>query len=105
MEAKLFVGNLAFGVKEKDLVELFSPFGVVVDTKIMMDRETGRPRGFAFLTMNTKESADAATAALDGKELQGRPLKVNEARPREERPPGKGGFGPRRDSGRDSGRR
>jgi len=100
MEAKLFVGNLAFSVTEKDLVDLFSPFGMVASVKIINDRETGRPRGFAFLAMNTQESADAAVTALNGKELNGRPLKINEARSREERPPGRGGFGQRRDSDR-----
>jgi len=97
METRLFVGNLAFNVTKTDLVEFFSPHGVVVEAKIINERETGRPRGFAFVTMNSEEGAQAAIEALDGKAFQGRLLKVNEARPREEPP---GGFGQRRDFGR-----
>lgn len=93
METTLFVGNLAFNVTKRDLVELFSPHGIVVEAKIINDRETGRPRGFAFVTMNSEEDAQAAIDALNGKAFQGRPLKVNQARPREEPP----GGGQRRD--------
>ena len=97
METTLFVGNLAFNVTKRDLVELFSPHGIVVEAKTISDRETGRPRGFAFVTINSEEDAQAAIDELNGKAFQGRPLKVNQARPREEAP---GGFGQRRDSGR-----
>jgi RNA recognition motif-containing protein len=98
MSTKLYVGNLAYTVTENDLEDLFVHYGPVTEVNLMLDRNTGRPRGFAFVTMETKEAADAATAALNGKDLQGRSLTVNEARPREERPPrpGGGGRGPRR---------
>jgi RNA recognition motif-containing protein len=87
----LYVGNLAWGATEDDLRQLFGQFGNVTKAQIMMDRETGRSRGFAFVEMS--DGADAAIAALNAKEFQGRPLTVNEARPREERPRGGGGYG------------
>src|SRR3989442_886797 len=86
MNTKLFVGNLSFNVAENDLQELFAQHGPVTSVDIIMDRETGRSRGFAFVTMETKEGATAAIAALHGKNLSGRDLTVNEARPKEERP-------------------
>ncbi len=92
MSTKLFVGNLSFNTTENDLQDLFTPHGPVTEVNLMMDRATGRPRGFAFVTMATKEGADAATQALHGKNVDGRDLTVNEARPREERPAG-GGYG------------
>jgi cold-inducible RNA-binding protein len=91
MSMKLFVGNLSHSVTENDLQDLFAQHGPVVEVNLMLDRMTGKPRGFAFVTMETKEGAEAAMRALDGQDLQGRALKVNEARPREERPPGGGG--------------
>ena len=95
MSAKLFVGNLSFNITENDLEDAFAAHGTVVETNLMMDRATGRPRGFAFVTMGSPEEAQKAIDAMNGKELAGRALTVNIARPREERPGG--GGGPRRD--------
>jgi RNA recognition motif-containing protein len=95
MSTKLFVGNLSFKVTENDLQDLFAQYGTVTEANLMMDRMSGRPRGFGFVTMETKEGAEAAIQALNGKEWEGRALTVNEARPREERPPGGGGGGGR----------
>ncbi len=102
MSTKLFVGNLSFKITENDLQDAFAAYGSVVETNLMMDRMSGRPRGFAFVTMSSEEEAQKAIEALNGKELDGRALTVNVARPREERPPGGGGGGsrgPRRDYG------
>ena len=83
---KLYVGNLAFETTENDLQDLFEQHGTVNEVNLMMDRMTGKSRGFAFVTMNDAEQAKAAMSATNGKELNGRSLNVNEARPREERP-------------------
>ena len=83
---KLYVGNLAFETTENDLQDLFEPHGQVNEVSLMMDRMTGRSRGFAFVTMNNNAEAEAAMTALNGKELGGRTLTVNQARAREERP-------------------
>jgi cold-inducible RNA-binding protein len=91
MSARLFVGNLSFNVTENDLQDAFAAHGTVVEANLMMDRATGRPRGFAFVTMSTPEEAQKAIEALHGKDLGGRALTVNIARPREERPAGGGG--------------
>jgi RNA recognition motif-containing protein len=91
MSAKLFVGNLSFSITENDLQDAFAAHGTVIEANLMMDRSTGRPRGFAFVTMGSPEEAQKAIAALNGKELGGRALTVNVARPREERPAGGGG--------------
>jgi RNA recognition motif-containing protein len=91
MSAKLFVGNLSFSITENDLQDAFAAHGTVIEANLMMDRATGRPRGFAFVTMGSPEEAQKAIAALNGKELGGRALTVNIARPREERPAGGGG--------------
>ena len=91
MSAKLFVGNLSFNVTENDLQDAFAAHGTVVETNLMMDRTTGRPRGFGFVTMNSPEEAQKAIAALNGSQLGGRALTVNVAKPREERPAGGGG--------------
>jgi cold-inducible RNA-binding protein len=91
MSAKLFVGNLSFNTTENDLQDAFAAFGTVVETNLMMDRATGRPRGFGFITMSTPEEAQKAIAGMSGKDLDGRALTVNLARPREERPGGRGG--------------
>ena len=103
MSTKLFVGNLSFKTTENDLQDAFAACGTVVETNIMMDRMTGRPRGFAFVTMSSPEEAEKAIEALHGKEFDGRALTVNVARPREDRPPGGGGGGggrgPRREYG------
>ena len=95
MSNKLFVGNLSFETTENDLQDAFAAHGTVTETNLMMDRTTGRPRGFGFVTMSTPEEAQKAIAALNGAQLGGRALTVNIARPREERPAG--GRGPRRD--------
>ena len=93
MNNKLFVGNLSFNTTENDLQDAFAAFGTVTESNLMMDRTTGRSRGFAFVSMADSTEANAAVAALNGKEVEGRTLTVNEARPREERAPG----GPRRE--------
>ena len=93
MSTKLFVGNLSFNTTENDLQDLFAAHGPVTSVDLIMDKFSGRPRGFAFVTMETKEGADAAIQALHGKNIGGRDLTVNEARPREERPPRSGGYG------------
>jgi RNA recognition motif-containing protein len=95
---KIFVGNLSFETTENDLQDAFAAFGTVTEANLMMDRTTNRPRGFAFVTMSSPEEAEKAIAGLNGKELGGRALTVNIARPREERPAG-GGGGRRRESG------
>ena len=102
MSTKLFVGNLSFKTTENDLQDAFAAHGTVVETNLMMDRMTGRPRGFAFVTMSTPEEAQKAIDAMHGKDFDGRALTVNIARPREERPGGGGGGrdrGPRREYG------
>ncbi len=91
MSNKLFVGNLSFDITEKDLQDAFAAHGTVTETNLMMDRTTGRPRGFGFITMSTPEEAQKAIAALNGSQLGGRALTVNVAKPREERPAGGGG--------------
>lgn len=104
MSTKLFVGNLSFKTTENDLQDAFAAHGTVLETNLMMDRMTGRPRGFGFVTMSTPEEAEKAIQALHGADLDGRPLTVNVARPREERPPG-GGGGYRGGGGGDRGPR
>src|SRR5213082_1107557 len=91
MNNKLFVGNLSFNTTENDLQDSFAAHGTVLEANLMMDRATGRPRGFAFVTMSTDEEAQKAMAALNGATLDGRNLTVNVARPREERSGGGGG--------------
>ncbi len=93
MNTKMYVGNLTFEATEAEVRELFSQHGPVNEVAMVMDRETNRPRGFAFVTMGTKEGMDAAIRDLNGKSWNGRPLTVNEARPREERPAYSGGGG------------
>ncbi len=93
MSAKLFVGNLSFNLTENDLQDAFAAHGTVLEANLMMDRSTGRPRGFGFVTMSTPEEAQKAIEAMNGKELAGRALTVNIARPREERPAHSGGGG------------
>jgi cold-inducible RNA-binding protein len=91
MSTKIFVGNLSFNITENDLQDMFAAHGSVVETNLMMDRLSGRPRGFGFVTMSTEQEAEAAINALNGKTVDGRALTVNVARPREERPGGGGG--------------
>ncbi|NNE91580.1 MAG: RNA-binding protein [Verrucomicrobiales bacterium] len=87
---KLFVGNLPFSASELEIRELFEDFGVITDFYLPLDRDTGRPRGFAFVTLDSRENAESAMQALDGNDFSGRPLRINEA---EERRSGGGGGG------------
>ena len=100
---KLYVGNLTFDTTDQDLRDLFTQYGKPTDVALVTDRETGRSRGFGFVTMSNAEEGNAAISALEGKDCQGRNLTVNEARPREDRPQGNrsGGrsFGGDRDRG------
>lgn len=89
----MYVGNLSFQTSEQDLRDLFAQYGEVSEVAIIMDRETNRPRGFAFVSMATREGMEAAINALHGQSFDGRELTVNEARPREERPSFGGGGG------------
>jgi cold-inducible RNA-binding protein len=88
---KLYVGNLSYETTDSDLQNLFSPHGIVQSAQVIMDRDTGRSKGFGFVEMNNGDEAQAAIKALNGQERNGRALTVNEARPREER-----GSAPRR---------
>jgi RNA recognition motif-containing protein len=88
---KLFVGNLSFNTTENDLQSAFAAHGTVVEINLMMDRDTGRPRGFGFVTMGTEDEANKAIQALNGSSVDGRALTVNVAKPREERSGGGGG--------------
>jgi RNA recognition motif-containing protein len=89
---KLYVGNLSFDTTENDLQDLFQQFGTVKEVGLIVDRMTARSRGFAFVTMGSREEGQAAIDGLEGKPFQGRKLTVNEARPKEERGGGGGGF-------------
>ena len=93
MATKLYVGNLAFQTSSAELQELFAQAGTVESASVVEDRDTGRSRGFGFVEMATKEEAEAAIAQFNGKEVNGRALNVNEARPRENRGGGGGGRG------------
>ena len=93
MSSKLYVGNLSFDVTEDELRDMLSQHGPVNEINVIMDKMTGRARGFAFATMNTEEGAKAAIQSLNGKEWKGRALTVNEARPREEGSGGSRGYG------------
>ncbi len=93
MGKKLYVGNLSYDVDSSALEELFAAHGAVVSAQIINDRDTGRSKGFGFVEMSTDEQAEAAIAALNGQQHNGRALTVNEARPKEERPGGGGGRG------------
>jgi cold-inducible RNA-binding protein len=97
-ENKLFVGNLSFNTTENDLQDMFAAHGTVTEANLMMDRATGRPRGFGFVTMGSAEEAQKAMEALNGSSVDGRALTVNVARAREERTGG-GGGGQRRSGG------
>ncbi len=100
-ESRLFVGNLAYNTMENDLQEYFSQAGVVTSVNLMLDKFTGKSRGFAFIEMSTPEEAAKAVEMFHSKELQGRQLTVNIARPREERPPrSSGGYRGDREGGR-----
>jgi RNA recognition motif. (a.k.a. RRM, RBD, or RNP domain) len=93
MGNKLYVGNLAYGIRDEDLQQAFAQFGTVSSAKVMMDRDTGRSKGFGFVEMGSDAEAQSAINGMNGQALEGRALVVNEARPREERPGG--GFGGR----------
>src|ERR1700704_4901172 len=96
MGTKLYVGNLSFNTTETDLQDLFAQAGPVQEVTLMQDKFTGKSRGFAFVTMTTEADAQKAITEFNGKTVEGRPLTVNEARPREARPPGggrSGGYG------------
>lgn len=95
MSQRIFVGNLPFSATEAELNELFSQHGEVVSAEIVKDRYTDRSRGFGFVEMSSRDAAAAAIAALSGHELGGRPLTVNEAKARTERPRREAGFGNR----------
>ena len=116
MSTKLYVGNLAFQTTSQELQELFTQAGTVESASVVEDRDTGRSRGFAFIEMSTQDEANAAIEQFNGKEVGGRALKVNEAKPRENRSGGGGrgfggnrggggGFGGNRNGGGNSGRR
>jgi len=90
---KLYVGNLAYSMHDDDLQQRFAEFGTVQSAKVMMDRDTGRSKGFGFVEMSSDAEAQAAIRGLNGKSVDGRPLVVNEARPKEDRPGGFGGGG------------
>jgi RNA recognition motif-containing protein len=93
MSTKLYVGNLSFNTSTQDLEQIFGESGTVQSANIIEDRDTGRSRGFGFVEMSSKEEAQAAIASLNGKEIDGRALTVNEAKPREDRGGGGGGGG------------
>ncbi len=98
MGKKLYVGNLGYSSTSADLEQMFGAHGTVESAQVIADRDTGRSKGFGFVEMSTNEEAQAAIAALNGFQVDGRALTVNEARPKEKRGPGGGGrgFGPRR---------
>lgn len=93
MAKKLFVGNLSWNTRDDSLMQAFSQFGEVSDAKVILDRDTGRSRGFGFVTFDDDEAGERAIAAMNGADLDGRPLRVNEAQERERRPGGGGGGG------------
>ncbi len=93
MGNKLYVGNLPYSFRDGDLEQAFSPYGQIASAKVMMERDTGRSKGFGFVEMGSDAEAQAAIEALNGQQVGGRGLVVNEARPMEPRPPRTGGFG------------
>jgi RNA recognition motif-containing protein len=93
MGNKLYVGNLSYNVRDDDLQQAFAQFGTVASAKVMMDRETGRSKGFGFVEMGSDAEAQSAINGMNGQAIDGRAIVVNEARPREERPGGFGGGG------------
>ena len=93
MGNKLYVGNLPYTVRDNDLQQAFGAFGLVTSAKVMMERDTGRSKGFGFVEMGSDAEAQAAVEGMNGQSLGGRSLVVNEARPMEPRPPRTGGFG------------
>jgi RNA recognition motif-containing protein len=93
MGNKLYVGNLPYTVRDEDLQQAFGEFGAITSAKVMMERDTGRSKGFGFVEMGSDAEAQAAIAGMNGQSLGGRSITVNEARPMEARPPRSGGFG------------
>jgi len=93
MGNKLYVGNLAYSIRDNDLEQAFSQFGAVSSAKVMMERDTGRSKGFGFVEMGSDAEAQAAINGMNGQPLGGRSIVVNEARPMEPRPPRTGGYG------------
>ena len=93
MGNKLYVGNLPYTVRDEDLQQSFGEFGAITSAKVMMERDTGRSKGFGFVEMASDAEAQAAIAGMNGQSLGGRSITVNEARPMEARPPRTGGFG------------
>lgn len=93
MEVKLYVGNMSYSTTEEQLRSMFEEAGTVVSVDVIKDRETGRPKGFAFVAMGSQEDANKAISMFNGKDVGGRQLTVNPARPREERPAGGRSFG------------
>ena len=104
MGNKLYVGNLAYSIRDEDLQQAFAQYGTVTSAKVMMDRDTGRSKGFGFVEMATDAEAQAGINGMNGQALEGRAVVVNEARPREERPGGFGGGGGGRSGGGGGGR-
>ena len=94
MSSKLYVGNLSYSVRDDDLQQQFSSFGHVQSAKVMMERDTGRSKGFGFVEMSSSQEAEAAIRRMNGQNMGGRDLMVNIARPMEARAPGNGGYGP-----------
>jgi RNA recognition motif-containing protein len=103
MAKKLYVGNLSYDTNDSDLQQLFAEYGTVQSAQVIMDRDTGRSKGFGFVEMGSDQEAQAAINGLNGKEAGGRSLTVNEARPREDRGGGRGGYGGGGGGGRSSG--
>jgi RNA recognition motif-containing protein len=93
MGKKLYVGNLAYSISDSDLQRLFEAHGAVVSAQVIMDRDTGRSKGFGFVEMGSDSEAQAAITAMNGADIEGRPLTVNEARPKPEGGGGRGGYG------------
>jgi RNA recognition motif-containing protein len=93
MGKKLYVGNLPYSFRDSDMEQAFSQYGTVSSAKVMMERDTGRSKGFGFVEMGSDQEADAAIEGMNGQQIGGRGLVVNEARPMEARPPRSGGFG------------
>ncbi len=93
MNTKMYVGNLPFSATQEDITSLFSEYGTVTDVFLPIDRDSGRPRGFAFVTMDSTSAMEAAIRGQNGQDFGGRNLAINEARPKEERPGGGGGYG------------
>ncbi len=99
MAKKLYVGNLSFSVTDDELQQAFASFGTISSARVVMDRMTGRSKGFGFVELEDDSAADDAVSKMDGQTIGGRPVRVSEAKPQEDRPRGGGG----RDGGRDSG--